>query len=137
MSGTGHGCGHGGVPEDLRATAVALLDRLRAATETVSESLQAAAREPGPGDPGACTACPVCALLAVVRGERSELATRLAEQASGLLALLVAVLEEAAPRPAPGGGGAAHGGAGHAPHGPAGQRPPHGRTVQRIVVRRT
>jgi hypothetical protein len=88
-------CGdHSGIPEDLRVTAMALLDRLRAATET---------------------------MIAVVRGERSELVTRLADHAGGLLAVLVAVLEEAAP--------------------PARQEPrrPHGggRSVQRIVVHRT
>lgn len=115
-------CGdHGGIPEDLRVTAVALLDRLRAATETMSDSLRAAGSDPGPGDAGSCTACPVCALIAVVRGERSELVTRLAAHAGGLLAVLVAVLEEAAP--------------------PARQEPrrPHGggRSVQRIAVHRT
>jgi hypothetical protein len=63
----------------------------------------------------------VCAVLAVLRGERPELAARLAEQAGGLVAVLRAALEE---------------GAGAAPPaadtGPATSRP----RVQRITVAR-
>ncbi|MBN9756995.1 hypothetical protein Ae406Ps2_1826c [Pseudonocardia sp. Ae406_Ps2] len=115
-------CGtHGAIPEDLRVTAVALLDRLRTATEAMSDSLQATGVDPGPGAAGSCTACPVCALIAVVRGERSELVTRLADHATGLLAVLVALLEEAAP-----------------PARRESRRPQgSGRSVQRIVVHRT
>lgn len=114
-------CGtHGAIPEDLRVTAVALLDRLRTATEAMSDSLQATGVDPGPGAAGSCTACPVCALIAVVRGAL-ELVTRLADHATGLLAVLVALLEEAAP-----------------PARRESRRPQgSGRSVQRIVVHRT
>ena len=44
--------------------------------------------------------CPVCAVLAALRGERTELSIRLAEHASGLLAVLRAALEEGNPGPA-------------------------------------
>ena len=119
---TDRNCGaHAGISDDLRATVLALLDRLRSAVEP----LAADGREPGPGDPGACTACPVCALVAVLRGERSELAGKLAEHATGLLAALAAVLEE---DETPSRNG-------H--HGTNGHRPRSGRSVQRIVVHRT
>jgi hypothetical protein len=57
----------------------------------------------------------VCAVLATLRGERPELAARLAEHASGLLTVLRSVLEQEE-HPTP-------------------PRPP-GRTVQRIPVSR-
>lgn len=38
--------------------------------------------------------CPLCAVVAIVRGERPELAARLAEQAARLVALLRAVLAD-------------------------------------------
>ena len=122
---TGRGCGaHAGIPDDLRALALQLLERLR----TVVEPLGTTAGDgqvPDPGAPGACTACPVCALVAVLRGERSELAARLAVHAGGLLSVLVAVLEETGEQPP------RHSAAdAHRPHG-------RGRSVQRIVVHRT
>lgn len=131
-----NGCcgGHARMSEDLRGTALQLLERLRGAVEPLRTD--GASGEPGPvppgtpgddapppGSAGACTACPVCALLAVLRGERSELAGRLVEHAATLLALLTAMLEEpehAAPPPR---------GNGARPHG--------GRSVQRIVVHRS
>jgi hypothetical protein len=51
-----------------------------------------------------CTACPVCTALATLRGDRPELAGRLAEQATGLLATLREALDPPAPptaEPAP------------------------------------
>jgi hypothetical protein len=39
------------------------------------------------GDGPPCTACPVCAVLSALRGDRPELVSRLAEHASGLLAV--------------------------------------------------
>lgn len=41
--------------------------------------------------------CPVCAVIAVLRGERPELAVRLAEHAAGLLAVLQSALYEGDP----------------------------------------
>jgi hypothetical protein len=68
--------------------------------------------------------CPVCAVITVLRGERSELAARLAEQATGLLAVLRAAIAE--------GLGAGSGAAGSA--GPDGSD--ERRDVQRIQVSR-
>ena len=122
------GCGtHAGIPDDLRVTALQLLERVRAVVEPLAAPDPGRDADPGPGpghDPGSCTACPVCALLAVLRGERSELAARLAEHTTGLLGVLVTALEEAG-RPANG-----HSANGHRAH-------HRGRSVQRIAVHRT
>lgn len=45
-------------------------------------------------DQAGCTACPLCAVLTVLRGGRSDLAARMAEQASGLVAILRTALDE-------------------------------------------
>jgi hypothetical protein len=88
------GCGgHEGIGEDLRALALTALDRIdpvldRMRTEPASES------------PETCASCPICAVIAALRGERPELAARLAEHAAGLVAVLRAALEEGAPAPA-------------------------------------
>ena len=94
------GCGtHGTLGAELRAVAALLLERLAPALER--------ARTGAPQSGGVCASCPVCAVLALVRGERPELAARLAEQASALLDALAAALEEPAapgasePAPAP------------------------------------
>lgn len=122
MTGRDGACGaHAGIPDDLRGTALHLLERLRAATEKLREGGDAE-----PGTAGACTACPVCALVAVLRGERSELAASLAEHATGLLAVLTTVLEEVGEPTARQGRAGGHG-----------ARPHGGRSVQRIVVHRT
>lgn len=122
---TGPSCGaHAGIPDDLRATAVQLLERLRAAVEPLATP-DGDGRSTAAGAPGACTACPVCALVAVLRGERSDLAARLAEHATGLLSVLVAALEETGEQPPE-----QHTTNGHRPSG-------RGRSVQRIVVHRT
>ncbi|GAA2553743.1 hypothetical protein [Pseudonocardia hydrocarbonoxydans] len=90
------GCGtHAGLGAELRAVAVLLLDRLgpvldRARTE--------GARADGPP---ACSVCPVCAAVALLRGERPELAVRLAEHAAGLLEVLQTALHEGAGTPPP------------------------------------
>ena len=113
-------CGaHAGLGADLRGTALHLLERVRTVVEPLREPTGA---PPAPGSPGACHACPVCAVLAVLRGERSDLAAQLAEHATGLVAVLTAVLEADGPDPAQ---GRQH---------PA-PRPP-ARPVQRIVVQR-
>ncbi|BBG03121.1 MULTISPECIES: hypothetical protein [Pseudonocardia] len=142
---TAGSCGaHSGFPDDLRETALHLLDRLRGALEPLAGGT---GRQPDPGSPGACPACPVCALVAVLRGERSELAESLAVHAKGLLAVLVAVLEQDAARapdtaapPGPGNNGPghdSHGHDGHTRNGQSGSRTHGGRSVQRIVVHRT
>jgi hypothetical protein len=63
----------------------------------------------------------VCAVLAALRGERTELSIRLAEHASGLLAVLRAALEEGDP-------------AGSRSPAPPPPTSPSGRTVQHIPV---
>ncbi|HSK61972.1 MAG TPA: hypothetical protein VK935_23265, partial [Actinomycetospora sp.] len=72
--------------QEARATASALLDWLGTRVD------RGAAGEGAPSRPaqsaGPCTWCPVCALVAALRGEQPELTARLAEQASGLMALL-------------------------------------------------
>lgn len=88
------GCGtHATLGEELRAVAALLLERLGPALER--------ARAGAPAAEGTCASCPVCAVLALVRGERPELAARLAERASALLDALAAALDEPpAPEPA-------------------------------------
>lgn len=88
------GCGgHEGIGEDLRTLALAALDRIdpvldRLRAEPVSEAAET------------CASCPVCAVIAALRGERPELAVRLAEHAAGLVAVLRTALEEGAAAPA-------------------------------------
>ncbi len=87
---TAPGCGtHASLGAELRAVAVLALDRLGPALE--------GARAGGPGTASSCATCPVCALMALLRGERPELAVRLAEHAAGLLAVLQAALQEPVP----------------------------------------
>lgn len=82
------GCGaHAGLGSELRAAALATLDRIGPALDRVT------AGEPAT-DPTTCASCPLCAVLAVLRGERPELAMRLAEQASALVTVLRAVLDD-------------------------------------------
>jgi hypothetical protein len=94
------GCGtHATLGEELRAVAALLLERLGPALERARAG--AGRSDPGPAE-GTCASCPVCAVLALVRGERPELAARLAERASALLDALAAALEEPpGPEPAP------------------------------------
>ncbi|PVZ08949.1 hypothetical protein [Actinomycetospora cinnamomea] len=70
--------------EEARATASALLDWL-------GTRVDRAPGAPGPRpaqSAGPCTWCPLCALVAALRGEQPELTARLAEHASGVMALL-------------------------------------------------
>ena len=91
------GCaGHSGLSSELRAVVLLALDRFGPVLERVGS-------EPSSG-PSSCASCPFCAVLAALRGERPELAVRLAEHATGLVAALRAALEEdavPAPPPAP------------------------------------
>lgn len=89
----------GSGPADLAAEALSLL---RAAREWL-----AAQRSGGPGPADAlsgfgasdeCRYCPLCQAIAVVRGDRPEIAGRIAEVGTALWEALRAVLE---PAPAP------------------------------------
>jgi hypothetical protein len=88
--------GHSGVGEELRALVLTALDRIGPVLDRIRDE-QAA---PGRPSEATCAVCPVCAVLAALHGERPELAARLAEQATGLLTVLRAALEEGAPAPA-------------------------------------
>lgn len=120
------GCdGHASLGGDVRTVLLGALDRLAplldATTTDGAEpggATTGGATTEGSGTRSSCTSCPICAVLAALRGERSELLVRLAEQATGLIAVLRAALEEdAPPAPAP------------APSAPS-------RRVQRIPVER-
>jgi hypothetical protein len=83
--------------EELRLLGIALLDRI----EPGVQSLLAAIREPAAGAaeqggqrPVACEWCPLCSAIALLRGERPEVAARIADHANGLLAALRAVLSQ-------------------------------------------
>lgn len=108
-----HCAGHPELPDEFRTLVLTLIDRI----DPVLDQVRGATADAEPGDP--CASCPVCAVLAAVRGERSELAVRLAEYATGMLAVLRAALAEGDPEPAAPG---------------AEPPPPPGRTVQHIPV---
>lgn len=117
--------GHDGLSVELRALALGTLDRLEPALHRLRS-------DAGPGSGGTCAVCPVCAVIAVLRGERPELAVRMADQAAGVVAVLRAALEE---------GGVAAPGPDHAAPGATGGPDPDApvrpsRRVQRIPVRR-
>jgi hypothetical protein len=92
---TGPGCGtHAGLGTELRAVAVLLLDRIGPVLER--------ARADGPPQSAAtCAVCTVCAAVALLRGERPELAVRLAEHAAGFLEALQSALDVPAESPSP------------------------------------
>lgn len=112
------GCdGHGRLAGELRALAVAALDRLGPALERVR-----AGAEEAPAADAPCAVCPVCAVIAALRGEWPELAARLAEHGAGLLSVLRTALDEGAGGPQPA----------DDPH----REPAAGRPVQHIPVTR-
>jgi hypothetical protein len=81
----------------LRQLAQTVLDRLDPAVRL------AAARAAGGGDgPGKCQQvwCPVCALAALVAGEQHPLLTVIADHSVALLAVIRAIIEDAADTPA-------------------------------------
>lgn len=91
MTGTTGSCrGHAGLSTELRTLVLGALDRFAPALDRVRAGPATAAAE-------TCAVCPVCAAIAVLRGERPELAVRLAEQVAGLVAALRAALEEGGP----------------------------------------
>lgn len=119
---------HPGLTADLRTMAVTALDRLAPALERLAAAPEAAAQ------PSTCAVCPVCAVLAALRGERSELAVRLAEQLTGLLTVLRAALDEGDPVAA-----AAGSPTGSPTGAPPADPPPartNGRVVQQIPIER-
>ncbi len=102
MSAAGGGsAGQAGLADEFRALADAALDRLQPWVDQlqpwVDQLCQAHAEQRGDEArvvPAACAVCPICAVIAAMRGERSELAARLAEHAAVLLATLRAALHE-------------------------------------------
>jgi hypothetical protein len=79
-------CAHSeSLTRELRALATAAFERVGPLLD-VARSAE--------GTPSSCASCPVCALLALLRGERPELAVRLAEHAAGLLTVLRTLVEE-------------------------------------------
>ena len=84
---------HSDLAPELRQLAQTILDRLDPAVRL------AAARAAGSGDgPGKCQQvwCPVCALAALVAGEQHPLLTVVAEHSVALLAVIRAIIEDAA-----------------------------------------
>lgn len=88
--------GHGSdaLARELRALALTVLDR----TEPLVAAMRSGDR---PAAPAGCRSCPVCAVLAALRGERPELAVRLAEHAAGLMVILRAALDTEPDPPGP------------------------------------
>jgi hypothetical protein len=91
------------LPEELRCYVNGALDLL----EPLIEQVRTAEPAEGAPQPEACAHCPVCAVITVLRGGRSDLAVRLAEQATGLIAVLRAALAEGVGGFAPGAAGGA------------------------------
>ncbi len=117
------GCGaHGNASAELRALAESLAEALEPWALRMRRAAEERDAQPGAEVPGTCTWCPVCAAVGLLRGERPELAARLAEQGVGLLATLRELLAEPG-TPAPDGAAA----------GPADGRK---RDVQRVPLRR-
>lgn len=113
---------HPGLTAELRTMAVTALDRLAPVLERLADAPEPAAQ------PTTCAVCPVCAVLAALRGERSELAVRLAEQLTGLITVLRAALDEGDPVAAA--AGSSTGAPDPAPH------RTNGRAVQHIPIER-
>lgn len=115
---------HGVVSEELRLLALALLDRFEPGLQSVLAGLRVEAAEAAAAgaSPAAATCqwCPLCSLAALLRGDRPELAGRLAEQVGGLLVTLREVLGEPAGTP---------------DDGAANSQRDESRTVQHIEVR--
>jgi hypothetical protein len=88
--GRGHAAIHAVLADELRAYAGGALDVL----EPLVERIRTQEPDPDRPEPDSCTGCPVCALITVLRGGRSELAVRLADQVTGLLAVLRTALDE-------------------------------------------
>lgn len=85
-----HAGDHAALADELRGYVSGALDLLEPWIEQVRDA------EPAEGvtEPASCAVCPVCAVITVLRGGRSELAARMAEQATGLVAVLRAAIAE-------------------------------------------
>lgn len=96
--GSDQTCTHGrdALAVELRALALLALDRL---DPVLARLRSAASAERGRG--ASSVACPVCTALGAVRGERPDVAARLAEHTAGLIAALRDALAEAEPTAAP------------------------------------
>jgi hypothetical protein len=100
------GCGsHAGIGDDLRELVRVALDRIdpvldRLRSEPDGGEPDGSEQDGSGGGPAACASCPICAVIAALRGERPELAVRLAEHAAGLVAVLRTALEDSGPAPA-------------------------------------
>ena len=83
---------HGDLGPELRLLAQSILDRIDPAVRA------AAAAAAGTDGPGKCQQvwCPVCALAALVAGEQHPLLTVIAEHSVALLAVVRAIIEDAA-----------------------------------------
>ncbi|WP_051581127.1 hypothetical protein [Pseudonocardia acaciae] len=89
--------------------------------EPLVERVRTQPPDPDHPEPSSCADCPVCAVITVLRGGRSELAVRLADQAAELLAVLRTALDEGVGAPE------------REPRPPGTSHPPR---VQRIAVAR-
>lgn len=99
MSAPGSGtycAGHPWLTGETRQLAEQLLDHVEPWVQRLREDRPADTADPMPAT---CAWCPLCALAATLRGERPELAMRLAEHASGLLAAAREALAQHGPGP--------------------------------------
>ncbi|MDQ2707804.1 MAG: hypothetical protein M3Z25_09290 [Actinomycetota bacterium] len=112
--------GHNALADEVREYLTGALNLIEPWIEQVRD------RQPSDDatEPASCAVCPLCAVITVLRGERSELAVRMAEQAAGLVSVLRMAMAE--------GAGTGSGNTGAASTDPADER----RAVQRIQVSR-
>lgn len=133
------GCDHSGdhtvLADELRKYVFGALELVEPYIEQVRDAQPV---DGGADAPPPCDSCPVCAVITVMRGGRSELAVRLAEQATGLVALLRSALAEGLGASSAGfaGGTGFAGGPGFGGGHPAGDDADEARGVQRIQVSR-
>lgn len=86
---SGQGCdAHAAVSGEVRALAELLAEALEPWAQRLRDSAGDRDGQPGPAMPSTCTWCPVCAVVGLLRGQRPELAARLAEHGVGLLTAL-------------------------------------------------
>lgn len=71
-----------------------ITDEFRLLIDTAAHRAEEYLRDLAGEPSGACDRCPVCALLAVLRGEHTELSTRLTEQLADLVVSLREFLTE-------------------------------------------
>lgn len=98
-SGSSSECGaHGNTSAEVRALAESLAEALEPWAQRLRRAAEEAAGErdaqPDAEVPDTCLWCPVCAAVGLLRGERPELAARLAEHGVGLLSALRELLAE-------------------------------------------